>query len=48
MGLLVELGSDKANQDHDAEKAANDGENGAVKTSHVILLAFGSIAPKID
>ena len=44
--LLVELGGNKANHDHDAKKATNDGENGAVKTSHVILLAFGTLFQK--
>lgn len=45
--LLVDLGSHEGDDDHDTKKTSNNGENGAVKTSHVILLAFG-LCPKID
>ena len=40
--LLVDLGSHEADDDHDTKKSCNNGENGAVETSHVILLAFGT------
>ena len=42
VGLLVDLGSHEADDDHDTKKTCNNGENGAVETSHVILLAFGT------
>ena len=47
LSLLVDLGSHETDDDHDTKKTSNNGENGAVKTSHVILLAFG-LCPKID
>ena len=46
LGLLIDLGSHETNDDHDTKKTSNNGENGAVKTSHVILLAFGTLFQK--
>ena len=44
--LLVDTGSHETDDDHDTKKTSNNGENGAVKTSHVILLAFGTLFQK--